>query len=315
MTQEEQNKYWRKYAKQNANMERLSYYIIVKAIKESLGQVIQSLNDRGLQATINEVEGVYRERTIKQAYENIYFEVGTRQKAWADVDRASRFPQNKALCELSTSRDGIYERRDEEYNIGHFEGRSIKEEEDDRNNRFRGLPAQTQRGTFEVGFFNPAWLARLKQIVNSVDVATRVTSVTDTIRKKIKQSLEESQQEFVSIRKITAKLRRDVGGLFSRQRAETIARTEVTHIANIAAEQSAKETGLDLVKVWVRTLDSRTRDAHRNVTNKPIKESEKFNVGGYYAKYPGDPALPLNSLIRCRCVVAYFPADDYEDLF
>lgn len=174
--------------------------------------------------------------------------------------------------------------------------------------------------TFGVGFFNDAWLARLRNLYTGSEVGKRVTSVTKTIKDKIRNSLTESSQQFVSISKTITKLKRDVGGVFARQRAELIARTEVTYVNNLAAEQSAKETaqsvGIDLVKVWIRTLDDRTRDSHWNAPTKPIKAEEKFKIGPKkkLMDKPGDPAGGLAEIINCRCVVSYMPADDHEDL-
>lgn len=238
---------------------------------------------------MDQLETIYPKQTIFQAYEAIYLRAGVSQKKWSDQDVRDRFPQKK-----------------EERNVP--------------NNPYLGgvkpplKPVQGVRTSFGVGFFNPAWLERLKKIVTGLDVGQRIESVSQTIQKQITKSLGESVTEFVSPRKIIAKLRRDVGGLFSKQRAEVIARTEITHIANIAAEQSALETGLKLKKIWIYTRDDRTRDSHRNVSQKAIDSWEKFNVGGYRLDKPGDSTAPIKEVVNCRCVVAYLPADDYEDL-
>lgn len=286
MTPAQQTAYWRKYAKQNAKMERLAYYIMLRTIRDSLVPVVKSLNTLGVEQTIAQLDGIYTSNIFQEAYIELYQRVGISQKKWADADVKERFSQRK----------------------------------DDRNTRIlreflKPKPTSTPvDGNIELGFFNAQWLERLKRIATGLDVAQRYTSVTDTVREKIKKSLIESQQQFVSISKITAKLKRDIGGLFSVKRAEMIARTEVTHISNIAAEESARETGIDLVKTWIHTRDDRTRDAHRNVPTKPIKSFEKFIVGGVKMDRPGDPAGGLRNIINCRCCIVFLPADDYEDL-
>lgn len=302
MTPREKELYWLNYAKQNAKMERLAFNVMRKAIVSTLDPIISSLQREGLAQTLSMLDALFPKLIIQEAYSNAYLEVGTRQKKWSDADHLSRFGKRKALTlELQLK------------------------EEDDRTNRPRRRPnpvniSAPETPYFNVGFFNPLWLARLRNLINGSEVGQRVSSVSKTVREKIRQSLSESSQQFVTISKTISKLRRDVGGLFSRQRAELIARTEVTYVSNLAQEESATEiaqaVGITLVKSWVATMDSRTRDAHRAVgSRKPIKKEEKFNVGGVFMNQPGDPAGGLKNCINCRCVVAYWPADDYEDLF
>lgn len=286
MTPSQKQQYWRKYAGQNADMERIALAIMLRALDDCLKAVSASVRQIGAEQTLAQLDSVFPNDRIRKAYEDLYMRIGVKQKVWSDADIKERFPQKK-------------------------------EDERDRIRRILKpvVPPPTLIDTgFNLGFFNPLWLARLKNIVNGLDVAQRVSSVSETVKKQIKKSLSESVTQFVSPRKIIAKLREDVGGLFSRQRAEVIVRTEVTQISNIAAEQSALETGLTLVKTWIHTLDTRTRDAHRSVSTKPIKSFEKFLVGGKRMDKPGDPAGGLANIINCRCVVAFLPADDYEDL-
>jgi len=287
MTNPQKTQYWRKYATLNAKLERVAYYIILKAFKQCMDDVIASIEQRGAQETLNLLDAVIQKRVINQAYQDVYYQVGTKAKDWTDQDVKTRFQGKK--------------------------------EEDRRPMRipnFKPPKPETITPRMGVGFFNPAWLARLKQIVNGLDVAERVTSVTDTFRSRIKKSLSESLQQFVSFKKIVAKLRRDTGGMYSVRQAQVIARTEVTHITNIAAEQSANETGLKLMKMWISTKDDRTRDSHVKMGySKIIKEDELFIVGPLKKKmkYPGDPAGGLPEIINCRCICAYVPADDYQD--
>lgn len=295
MTEQEQRTYWLKYAKQNAKMERLAYGIVLDLFRDRLSAIYAYLESYGLEATRDQLDILFTKLHVQDMYTKLYIQVGTRQKEWADADVRARFPKRKSLL--------------------------FKDEEDDRIRR-RPNPVSVPDITpaFGVGFFNDQWLARLRNLYTGSEVGKRVTSVTKTIKSKIRESLTESSQQFVSISKTITKLKRDVGGIFARQRAELIARTEVTFVNNLAAEQSAKETaqsvGIDLVKIWIFTHDDRVRDAHRAVgSRKPIKENEKFNVGGKLMKYPGDPAGGLSNVCNCRCVVSYLPADDYEDLF
>lgn len=295
MNSTQQRAYWLKYAKQNAKMERLAVSLIRSMIQDRVDAISAHVNTYGVQAALDNLDLMFTRIHVQDMYSRLYMEVGTRQKQWADADVRARFPRKKSL--------------------------QFKDEEDDRiRRRPNPVPIEDITPQFGVGFFNDQWLARLRNLYTSSEVGKRVASVTKTIKRQIKQSLTESSQQFISLSKTITKLKRDVNGAFGRQRAELIARTEVTYVNNLAAEQSAKETaqsvGIDLVKVWIATRDDRTRDTHRAIGGKkPIKANEKFIVGGKKMDKPGDPAGGLANTCNCRCIVSYLPADDYEDLF
>ncbi|MGE4043332.1 MAG: phage minor head protein [Acetobacteraceae bacterium] len=98
-------------------------------------------------------------------------------------------------------------------------------------------------------------------------------------------------------------------------RANTIARTE-THGAALFAQastarQAEQDYGLKLVKTWLPTLDSRTRDAHAAMARHPaIPLDEKFNVGGVMMDRPGDPSAPPALLCNCRCTMVMSEAPE-----
>jgi len=294
MTEREKHLYWLNYAKQNAKMERLARLIMARAIAASLRPVIASLETNGLEYTLSMLDSVFPKLVIQEAYSEIYLQVGQKQKAWADADVKSRFGKKSAELELLT-----------------------KDEEDDRYHR-RPIPQPQVTPTFGIGFENPLWLARLRKLITGSEVGQRVASVTKTIRDKVRESLLESSQTFVSIRKTIAKLRRDNGGEFTKQRAELIARTEVTYVSNLAQEESAYEVandvGIELLKGWIHTRDGRTRDSHRKVSSLLIPVNERFKVGAVFMLRPGDPAGGVKECVNCRCVIYYVPKDDMDDL-
>jgi hypothetical protein len=276
------DEYWRYYAKQNRKMEKIGVRIMSEAIKTIVSDVIASIEQIGATNTLRSLETIVQRPIIDTAYRSLYDQVGYQQFIWAQQDINKRYP-------------------------------SLTKEERQPIRRVT-QPRIGQNTDLGVGFFNPQWLTRLRDITASVDFNERISSVTDNISKKIAKSLTESVQTLVTTRKIIAKLRRDVGEKWTRARASLIARTEVTYISNLAAEQAAKELKVDLKKIWVRTLDSRTRDAHRNVTKQAIDADKKFMVGGLPMDKPGDPAGGISNTARCRCVVAYLLKEDDEDI-
>lgn len=90
-------------------------------------------------------------------------------------------------------------------------------------------------------------------------------------------------------------------------RAVTVARTE-THAAIMAgaysgAVRDAERRGDPApFKVWVSTLDERTRPTHAEADRQQTLLTSPFIVGGAQLQYPGDPRGPANETIQCRCV-------------
>lgn len=80
------------------------------------------------------------------------------------------------------------------------------------------------------------------------------------------------------------------------------------------AQRKAKSKGADMVKQWDATLDSATRDAHRELDGKIAEIDNDFKWSGGSVSAPGmfgDPAQDCN----CRCALlsrARWALDDDE---
>ena len=108
---------------------------------------------------------------------------------------------------------------------------------------------------------------------------------------------------------------------FYRWQAMRIARTESTAASNYAALQSSSVTGYAMNKVWIATMDARTREHpddrfdHRDMHDVRVPLHGKFLLedmkGGIIEMdFPGDPTAPAGAVINCRCAVASVPARD-----
>ena len=88
-------------------------------------------------------------------------------------------------------------------------------------------------------------------------------------------------------------------------RAQTIARTEVTRAMNAgvqgAGAELARVQGRVLTKRWVANHDERTRAAHRDADGQSVPFYQPFNVGGSSLMFPGDPSGAPDEVINCRC--------------
>lgn len=84
------------------------------------------------------------------------------------------------------------------------------------------------------------------------------------------------------------------------------ARTMTTSAENAGREDSykrAEDMGIKMKQVWIATLDSRTRDAHREL------DGQEIPVGGYFQnsvgkiRFPGDPQADPANVYNCRCTM------------
>lgn len=89
-------------------------------------------------------------------------------------------------------------------------------------------------------------------------------------------------------------------------RGEAIYRTEVGRMFNTATfsrieQLQASDPGWE--KEWHSVHDARTRWSHVRADGQRVGANEMFDIGGYRAKYPHDPALPARESVHCRCIV------------
>lgn len=89
------------------------------------------------------------------------------------------------------------------------------------------------------------------------------------------------------------------------------ARTSITGAENavrMGSYRRASGMGIELQKQWMATLDSRTRDSHREL------DGEKADIDGRFSNglsYPEDPTGPASEVWNCRCtMVAALPGHD-----
>lgn len=75
----------------------------------------------------------------------------------------------------------------------------------------------------------------------------------------------------------------------------------------------ANKMGLGLTKVWVATLDDRTRHEHRLLDGQRKEVDEPFEVDGYELMYPADPAGEPYLVYNCRCTtIAQVKGFEYD---
>jgi SPP1 gp7 family putative phage head morphogenesis protein len=143
-------------------------------------------------------------------------------------------------------------------------------------------------------------------ILNPLDRITWPERVKDNARILNRQIREEITRGIIqgySYEKTAraVKGRMDIGAT----KALRIVQTE-THRAQSQGTQAAFEKaaakGLVFKRVWVATLDGRTRDRHRTLDGQKVDVDQPFEYGGMTAMYPGGFGIPSMD-INCRCTV------------
>jgi hypothetical protein len=141
-----------------------------------------------------------------------------------------------------------------------------------------------------------------------VAVTTAGFTLSDRIKKwsdetffRYKQILHQELSQGHEIKKALELLKLEI--LTYNQRIKTLFVAENTRSQSKATEyiyEKAIAKGSKFDKVWVATLDNRTRDAHRTLDGKKADKDGYFHYGAYQAKAPamfGVPSLDIN----CRC--------------
>lgn len=157
--------------------------------------------------------------------------------------------------------------------------------------------ARTAVGTaFDVE--NPAMAAAVDSHVAAI------ASWGESFRNTVSTTVTQGMHDGLSNDAIAAKLQE--AGPLSDKRAITIARTETTAAANagtLQAWQGMNEGDTPVVqsKTWMATMDDRTRPDHADADGQEVPLDQPFYVGFEACKYPGDPDLPPEQRVNCRC--------------
>ena len=83
-------------------------------------------------------------------------------------------------------------------------------------------------------------------------------------------------------------------------RAKTVARTETTGAIGYGTHETLVEEGHDAHQ-WSTVIDGRERESHHEADGQVVAIDEPFKLAGGEGMYPGDPSLPAEEVINCRC--------------
>src|SRR5699024_7246093 len=68
--------------------------------------------------------------------------------------------------------------------------------------------------------------------------------------------------------------------------------------------------GIELHKVWVATLDPRTRPTHFAADGQRVPLDGEFQIGDSLLTFPGDPNGPAREVVNCRCALVMLEPGD-----
>ena len=164
------------------------------------------------------------------------------------------------------------------------------------------------------GFFTDLWQNVIVQYLNYKGLAQLVKDITDTTKEQIRRYLQKGITEGLTLNETIKNLK--TAGI-TNFRAELIARTETAKAANTGSVVGAISTGLRTNKIWISTLDNRTRiiprdkSDHYHMNGVQVPIDEKFevptldNMGFEWMDYPGDFHASAGNVCNCRCTIGY----------
>lgn len=121
-------------------------------------------------------------------------------------------------------------------------------------------------------------------------------------QKKLNRSITQGIIQGESLEKIANRLSDKLVST-NQNKMRTFARTAMTGAQNSGRQtqlQNAKKLGIECVKEWMATLDSHTRDTHKDIDGEQVEVNKEFSNK---CKYPGDPGGPPAEVYNCRCTM------------
>jgi SPP1 gp7 family putative phage head morphogenesis protein len=143
--------------------------------------------------------------------------------------------------------------------------------------------------------------AAVRKAIESPIDKLAIADLSDSVKRKFRRDLATSIAQGDSIDKMASKFKNNLQTNASS--ATRIARTETTRVMNEArleSFQKAADKGIEMQKVWVATLDGRTRDRHQDLDGEKRDIDKPFSNG---LMEPGDYSGSVEDVVNCRCTM------------
>lgn len=158
-------------------------------------------------------------------------------------------------------------------------------------------------------------------------VRNRMLGTPDQVYRLITEQVQQASGEGWSIPELAGKVNDildESGTVNWANRATVVARTEALGAYNAGTYfgylDYAAALGGEFEKGWLATHDTRTRPTHKAAdlgtpeTGQRVPLGEPFEVGGFAGMFPGDPSLPPEEVIQCRCSMVLLRPGEHADL-
>jgi hypothetical protein len=154
------------------------------------------------------------------------------------------------------------------------------------------------------GLINPKVIeASINNPLSGLSLNERLIKSRDNIIYNVRQQITQGLILGESYPKIARRLKDTFEGDASK--AIRIAKTESHRVqteGRLASMEHAQKAGVNMVKVWVATLDQAVRDTHAALDSVKVGMDEDFIIHGMHAKAPGLFGIASED-INCRCTV------------
>lgn len=138
--------------------------------------------------------------------------------------------------------------------------------------------------------------------------------VTSRFSDEITSFIRTAHEEGLSIDDLTETLNDDLfDGRLQDWEARRVARTETISSSNAGSHTANEDAPGVVAEEWITELDGRQRDSHGEADGQIVAVDGTFLIGGAEARYPGDPQLPAEERINCRCSVVPVFRDELTD--
>ena len=157
------------------------------------------------------------------------------------------------------------------------------------------------------------WNYQLQNYVDN-ELGERIVSVQGTLKKWVQatvtQFVDEAILDGTSIEKLIQEARKYLQNQYTgyqEWKVRQIVSNEVLQAYSVSNKIGADSSGIPYTKTWLHSRSKHPHLSHVALNNTTIGQNDKFDVGGYPAKYPRDVSLPASQSVNCLCTVIYRP--------
>lgn len=282
--------------------------------------------DRGHQDSDDQLKAL--EKKLEKEYKNAYNEMRSKTNAYLRQFKEQEAAKLKLVKSGELSEKDYLEWRNRQMLLGHKSDELIKDLAHDmthtneiasamiNSNSYQAFADNHNYGAYEVcqgtgeslrfDIYDTKTVEKLtkenpKLLPKSkVDIPKDMRWNEQHIRSALTQGILQGD----SIDKISRRLETVAG--MSSSAAVRNARTMTTaaeSAGRMAAYEEAEEMGIEMEKVWIATLDDRTRDAHIELDGVAVPIDQPFENSIGKIMFPADPDADPENVYNCRCTM------------